>query len=61
MLRTLHEKNVEIWFSDAADSGQSAWLLNLAPLILLAAIWFFMIRQMKQKRDQAGTEDGYRR
>jgi cell division protease FtsH len=58
MLTTLHDKNVEIWFKDVPESGSTAWLLNLAPLILLAALWFFMIRQMKQRQSRAqGTTD----
>jgi cell division protease FtsH len=52
MLQTLHQKNVEIWFRDSAEGNWPSWLLNLAPLILLAALWFFMIRQMKQRRPQ---------
>lgn len=58
MLKTLHDKNVEIWFKDAPEGGPAAWLLNLAPLILLAALWFFMIRQMKlrQSRGQSTTD-----
>jgi len=47
MLRSLRDKNVEIWFR---DTPESTWLLNLAPLILLAALWLFMIRRMKQRQ-----------
>jgi cell division protease FtsH len=58
MLRTLHDKNVEIWFRDIPEGSWPAWLLNIAPLILLAALWFFMIRQMQQRRSRAqGTSD----
>jgi cell division protease FtsH len=53
MLQNLRQKNVEIWFKDSgADAGWPSWMLNLAPLILLAAVWFFMIRQMQQKKVQ---------
>jgi len=48
MLETLHHNNVEIWFTDTAEPTSPTWLLNIAPLILLAALWFFMIRQMKR-------------
>ena len=48
MLQTLHHNNVEIWFMDTADASWPTWLLNIAPLILLAALWFFMIRQMRR-------------
>ncbi|MBZ5721669.1 MAG: ATP-dependent metallopeptidase FtsH/Yme1/Tma family protein [Acidobacteriia bacterium] len=50
MLQALRQKNVEIWFKETAEQGWPSWLLNLAPLILLAALWFFMIRQMKQRQ-----------
>ena len=52
MLETLHKKNVEIWFRNTAQGGWSGWLLNLAPLILLAVLWMVMIRQMRLKRTQ---------
>jgi cell division protease FtsH len=48
MLATLQQKNVEIWFTDS-NSDASQWLVNLAPLGLLAALWFFMIRRMQAK------------
>jgi cell division protease FtsH len=55
MLQVLQQKNVEIWFRTEAEStGLSwlAWFLNIAPLVLLAALWFFMVRQMKQAKRQ---------
>jgi cell division protease FtsH len=52
MLQSLRQKNVEIWFRDNTEAGGATWLLNLAPLVLLGALWFFMIRQMQQKRNQ---------
>jgi len=53
MLQILHQKNVEIWFADAPEGDWPTWLMNLAPLILLAALWFFMIRQIKQRQLQS--------
>jgi cell division protease FtsH len=52
MLQTLHQKNVEIWFTDTPNGGWPATLANFGPLILLAALWFFMIRQMKSRQVQ---------
>ena len=50
MLQTLRQKNVEIWYADSPEQSGWGWLVNLfAPLVLLAALWFFMIRQMKTK------------
>jgi cell division protease FtsH len=53
MLYTLHQNNVEIWFRQSSQGGWGSWLLNLAPLVLLAVLWFFMIRQMRLKRSAA--------
>jgi len=48
MLQTLRQNKVEIVVKDEADGNWPTWLLNIAPLILLAALWFFMIRQIKR-------------
>ena len=48
MLESLQEHGVEIWFKEAAEQGWPNWIMNLMPLILLAALWFFMIRQMQK-------------
>ena len=50
MLDALQQHGVEIWFKETPDQGWPSWILNLAPLILLGALWFFMIRQMQRKR-----------
>lgn len=50
MIDRLTKTNVEIWFRDAAEGNWSSWIMNLAPLALLAALWFFMIRQMRIRR-----------
>jgi len=61
MIKLLHDKNVEIWFKDRNETAWPTWLLNLAPLIVLAALWFFMIRQMRQRPSQAQTNGNYPR
>jgi cell division protease FtsH len=48
MLASLQQKNVEVWYADSSGDT-SQWLMNLAPLGLLAALWFFMIRRMQAK------------
>jgi cell division protease FtsH len=53
MIKTLREKNVNITIRDASNGSWPSWLLNLAPLILLAALWFFMIRQMQTGGNKA--------
>jgi cell division protease FtsH len=49
MLEALRQKQVEVWYADKPDQSLAGWLMNLAPLALLAALWFFMIRQMKSR------------
>lgn len=49
-LDTLRAKGVEIWFKEAAVGSVPLQLLGTwAPLILLGALWFFMIRQMQRR------------
>lgn len=51
MLAALQQKGVEIWYSEtSSETSQWSWLVNLLPLMLLAALWFFMIRRMQAKR-----------
>ena len=45
IMDALQQHGVEIWFRQTAEGNWSTWLLNLAPLILLGALWFFMIRK----------------
>jgi len=50
LMEALQQHGVEIWFRDVSQQNWPNWLLNLAPLILLGALWFFMIRQMRMRR-----------
>jgi cell division protease FtsH len=50
MLDALQQHGVDIWFRETTEQGWPNWILNLAPLVLLAALWFFMIRQMQRRR-----------
>jgi cell division protease FtsH len=52
MLQILHQKGVEIWFRDAPSGNWSTWVMNFVPLILLGALWFFMIRQINLRKVQ---------
>jgi cell division protease FtsH len=52
MLQVLHQKGVEIWFRDAPSGDSSTWVMNFLPIILLGALWFFMIRQMNLRKVQ---------
>jgi cell division protease FtsH len=53
MYKSLRDKGVDVTVRDNSSGGWPSWLLNLAPLILLAALWFFMIRQMQTGGNKA--------
>ncbi len=53
MIKTLRDKGVVMKFRDINSGSWPSWLLNFAPLILLAALWFFMIRQMQTGGNKA--------
>jgi cell division protease FtsH len=52
MFQILRDKGVNITIKDV-QNGSWTWLLNFAPLILLAALWFIMIRQMQTGGNKA--------
>ncbi len=59
MLQSLRQKKVQIVVRDTSGGGFGFQLLGTwAPLIVLAALWFFMIRQMQAKRGSGGTDRG---
>jgi len=53
MIKTLRDKGVNITVKDVQSGSWPTWLLNLAPLILLGALWFIMIRQMQTGGNKA--------
>src|SRR5881409_3030347 len=53
MIKMLRDKGVTINIRDISNGSWPTWLLNLAPLVLLAALWFFMIRQMQTGGNKA--------
>ncbi len=53
MFKMLQDKGVNITVKDAQGGSWPTWLLNLAPLILLGALWFIMIRQMQTGGNKA--------
>lgn len=59
MLEALQAHAVDIWFQETSDQAWPSWLLNLAPLILLAALWFFMIRQLQTRRSGTPGSPSY--
>ncbi|MGA3315998.1 MAG: ATP-dependent zinc metalloprotease FtsH [Candidatus Korobacteraceae bacterium] len=53
MYKILQDKKVNITVKDPASGGWPSWLLNLAPFVLLGALWFIMIRQMQSGGNKA--------
>ena len=53
MYKALHDKGVSVTVKDITNGTWPSWILNLAPLVLLAALWFFMIRQMQTGGNKA--------
>ena len=53
MYKTLRTKGVDVEIKDISNGTWPSWILNLAPLLLLAALWFFMIRQMQTGGNKA--------
>jgi cell division protease FtsH len=53
MIKALGDKGVQASFQDITSSSWG-WVINLlAPLLLLAALWYFMIRQMQTGGNKA--------
>ncbi len=53
MFKELRDKGVSVTMKDTSGNGWPTYLLNLSPLILFAALWFFMIRQMQTGGNKA--------
>jgi cell division protease FtsH len=53
MIKDLRDKGVNITVKDTSGNGWPTYLLNLSPLILFAALWFVMIRQMQTGGNKA--------
>jgi cell division protease FtsH len=53
MYNVLRNKGVNITVKDPQGGSWPTWLLNLAPFVLLGALWFIMIRQMQTGGNKA--------
>jgi cell division protease FtsH len=53
MYKMLQEKGVTVAVKDMSASNWGLIFLNFAPFLLLAALWFFMIRQMQTGGNKA--------
>jgi cell division protease FtsH len=53
MFKILRDKGVNITVKDAQAGSWPSWLLQIAPLVVLGALWFIMIRQMQTGGNKA--------
>jgi len=53
MIKEMRDKGVNITVKNSQGGGWPTWLLNLAPFVLLGALWFIMIRQMQTGGNKA--------
>jgi cell division protease FtsH len=53
MITQLRDKGVNIIVKDTSSGGWPMWLLQVAPIVLVVAFWFFMIRQMQTGGNKA--------
>jgi cell division protease FtsH len=64
LLETLQQHGVEIWFKETSEQGWPNMVLNLFPLIVLAMLWFYLVREKQKRRlaekgpaDSVATQD----
>jgi len=53
MYKVLQDHHVSITVKDVSSGSWPSWILNLAPFVLLGALWFIMIRQMQTGGNKA--------
>jgi cell division protease FtsH len=52
MLKTLQSKGINTKFRDI-NGGNWAWLIQVVPIVLIGAVWIFMLRQMQTGGNKA--------
>jgi cell division protease FtsH len=52
MLKALQAKGINIKFRDI-NGGNWAWLIQVVPIVLIGAVWIFMLRQMQTGGNKA--------
>ena len=64
MLGALQQHGVEIRFKETSEQGWPSMVLNLFPLIVLAMLWFYLVREKQKRRlaekghaDSVATQD----
>jgi ATP-dependent Zn protease len=53
LVSELRKKNVEIWYRNSESGSVATWIANFGPILLIAALWFFMVRIMRRRQSQS--------
>ncbi len=53
MIKSMRDRGVDITVRDAQNNSWLSWLVQLAPLLIIGALWFFMLRQMQSGGNKA--------
>jgi cell division protease FtsH len=53
MIKSMRDHNVEITYKDSQNNNWLSWLIQLSPIIIIGALWFFMLRQMQAGGNKA--------
>jgi cell division protease FtsH len=53
MVTAMRTHGVEITYKDAQNNNWLNWLIQLSPIIIIGALWFFMLRQMQAGGNKA--------
>jgi len=52
MIKALRDKGVNVTFKDI-NGGNWAWMIQVVPIVLIGAVWIFMLRQMQTGGNKA--------
>jgi cell division protease FtsH len=47
MIKSMRDHGVSITVKDVQGNSWLPWLINLSPILIIGALWFFMLRQMQ--------------
>ncbi len=53
MIKSMRDHGVEITYKDSQNNNWLSWLIQLSPIIIIGALWFFMLRQMQAGGNKA--------
>jgi ATP-dependent Zn protease len=59
MMQALQQRGVQVWFKETSPQTWASSILNLGPIVLLVALWFFMIREKRSRRVESQGSPTY--